>query len=180
MGYENEDLITSDEFMQEMVKALQDAIEVQEKYSETLTKLEEENQFLTDTIIQNKLGNIVSERRDLLTKLSENEFTTSRLSATATETKKKYETRLDKVAEMIEEMQVKQLNLDRYIAVEAEKKIAKQRKNNEETLKKEQKKLYEKYLKCERGIKRKLKIHYVITIVSVCAGIAGVLLKVLL
>ena len=71
---ETKDRITTEErpnadterLLDEMTQALQECMEVQDRYSEKLDELVAENQFLTDTIIQSKLGKITVERRHLI------------------------------------------------------------------------------------------------------------------
>ncbi len=71
---ETKDRITTEErpnedterLLDEMTQALQAAIEVQKRYSEILDEYVAENQVLTDTIIQSKLGKITVERRHLI------------------------------------------------------------------------------------------------------------------
>ncbi len=55
-----------DQLLDEMTQALQEAIEIQNRYSETLTKLEQENTLLGKVIIRNKLSGQVQEERKKL------------------------------------------------------------------------------------------------------------------
>lgn len=54
------------ELIEEMTKALQEALETFQEYSEAIDKLKDENKFLTDTIIKNKMSQITVERREIL------------------------------------------------------------------------------------------------------------------
>lgn len=54
------------ELIEEMTKALEEAMETQKRYSEVLDKLKNENQFLADTILNDKLGLITTERREII------------------------------------------------------------------------------------------------------------------
>lgn len=53
----------TDQMLNEMTEALQEAIEVQEKYSKVLEELEQENELLTNVIIKYKLGKEVEKER---------------------------------------------------------------------------------------------------------------------
>ncbi|MCR5222604.1 MAG: hypothetical protein K6D90_07065 [Lachnospiraceae bacterium] len=53
----------TDQMLDEMTEALQEAIEVQEKYSKVLEELEQENELLTNVIIKYKLGREVEKER---------------------------------------------------------------------------------------------------------------------
>ncbi len=54
------------QLIEEMTKALQEAIIIQHKHSVAINKLKDENKFLTDTIIKNKMSQITVERREIL------------------------------------------------------------------------------------------------------------------
>lgn len=49
--------------------ALQEAIDVQERFSAKLDELEKENSFLTETIVVNKLGLVTIERRKIIAEM---------------------------------------------------------------------------------------------------------------
>ena len=52
-----------DKLIQEMTEALEEAIQVQERFSETLEKLEEENNLLNEVILKHHLDYEVEKKR---------------------------------------------------------------------------------------------------------------------
>lgn len=166
-----------------MIEALEEAIMVQQKYSEALEKLKQENQFLADTITNNKLGKISTERRELLAKVSKAESDSKTAIAEASSVKSEYGQKLDKITILIKDVKSKQDNIDAYIDSAAESKVAdakadyiKHKKNNDKMLAKhkaENDVLLQKQL---NKYKKQHKMIIICGVVGVIIGILGVLL----
>lgn len=114
----------SNEQIEEMVELLQEAVVVQQKYATALEELKQENQFLADTITNNKLGKISTERRQLLTQMHEIESESKNIKEEAELVKSEYEQKLNKVTYIIKDFTGKQSNIDSYIDSEVENKVA--------------------------------------------------------
>ena len=112
------------EQINEMVQALEEAMVVQQKYADALAELKEENQFLADTITNNKLGKISTERRQLLARVTNAESDSKTAISEADAIKSEYEQKLDKITILIKDVKSKQADIDAYIDSEAENKVA--------------------------------------------------------
>lgn len=171
------------EQMNEMIEALQEAMVVQQKYATALEKLKQENQFLADTITNNKLGKISTERRQLLARVNQAESDSKAAVHKAESVKSEYESKLDKITVLIKEVQSKQSNIDTYINSEAETKVAnikadyiKHKQSNDEELAKhkaENNALLQDQL---NKYKQQHKIIVICGVIGVIVGILGVLL----
>ncbi len=58
--------MTNEKAIETLTQLCQEAFEALEECDDTINKLKEHNQFLTDTIVNNNLGKITAERRRLL------------------------------------------------------------------------------------------------------------------
>lgn len=171
------------EQMNEMIEALQEAMVVQQKYATALEELKQENQFLADTITNNKLGKISTERRQLLARVNQAESDSKTAIHEAESVKSEYESKLDKITVLLKEVQSKQSNIDTYINSEAETKVAnikadyiKHKKSNDEELAKykaENNALLQDQL---HKYKQQHKIIVICGVIGVIVGILGCLL----
>ena len=161
--------MSTEQLLEEMTKALQDALDTQTLCSETIDKLEKENQFLTDTILQKKLGKITEERRSLLEKMRKTKEKSERELKEAQEIRNEYDSKLEKVSKITKQALYEKESLDKCIEEKSEEKIKDIRDKNDENLKIEKKKLEKEYKKKEMALKKKEKIYWIII------GILGVL-----
>lgn len=164
------DEIETQRLLEEMTEALQAAHEVQERFSVKLDELEQENRFLSETITQNKLGLITTERRELLMKVADAESDVNKATEEARAIHDEYDEKLNKIALLIKDVQEKQADMDAHINAEAENKISDLKQTLNDNYKKEKAKLQKEYMKCEADIQRKLKVRTIIA--GICAGIA--------
>lgn len=162
--------------LNDMTEALQEAHEIQKKYAAKLDELEKENLFLSETITQNKLGLIATERRELLAENAKIKSDADRSISQANAIKDEYEQKLDKMSAMVKNIHNKQSNIDNYIDSEAKNKIFDLKQANSDILKKEREKLQKEYQKLETNIKQKLKIHRMATTIGIGIGAIGILL----
>ncbi len=176
--YMNYDENEIQQLLTEMTEALQEAHEAQERYSAKLDELEKENLFLSETITQNKLGLITTERRDLLRKVMQTESDASKALEEAQSIRSEYYTKLDKISVMIKDVMHKENNLDQCIDEESDKKIADQKQLLNNNYKKEKARLQHEYSKLEADIKHKLKIRTIIAAVGAGVAIISILLTV--
>ena len=107
----------------EMTEALQEAIDVQEKYSEKLDELAEENSFLSETILQNKLGRITLERKALIEKMEYAETNSKERLREAKEIQQEYNEKLKEVIKLNKELKNKVNHIDDYIKHNVDAKI---------------------------------------------------------
>ncbi len=107
----------------EMTEALQEAIDVQEKYSEKLDELAEENSFLSETILQNKLGRITLERKALIEKMEYAETNSKERLREAKEIQQEYNEKLKEVIKLNKELKSKVNHIDDYIKHNVDAKI---------------------------------------------------------
>ena len=108
--------------------ALAESLKVNEKYSEALDVLDKENKFLTDTLLNAKLGKTTTERRTLQAKIIQIQTESDKIKQEAYTVKSEYEQKLDKITFMIKDIKSKQDDIDSYIDTEAEKKVFEERK----------------------------------------------------
>ena len=85
------------EMIEQLNKALEQAMEVQDKYSAALDEMASENKFLTDTILQNKMGLITEERRKLLAEVNQANASSQNAIREAQKLKSEYERKLSKI-----------------------------------------------------------------------------------
>ena len=166
--------------IKQLTDALNECIEIQDQLSEALTECENENTFLTETIVNNNLGLIVTERRELLSKNRDIKYDADKAINEANAIKNEYSQRLDKIAKMIKDVSNKQSSIDKCIDSEADKKISNLKQANSEMLKKERQKLQKEYQKLEADIRQKLKFHRIIAAISISVGAIGILVGVLI
>ena len=167
------------ELLQEMTSALQEAQVVQERYSAKLDELEKENLFLSDTIKQNKLGLITTERRELLRKVREREEKAESALEEAQSIRSEFEGKINKVSVMIKDVTDKQNGLDDYIEKQAEDKIAQQKKALNSEYDKKKRELRHEYDKMKAGIQRKLKTRTIIMAISLIVAVAAIVSTIL-
>ncbi len=168
------------ELLNEMTEALQEAHEVQERYSAKLDELEKENLFLSETITQNKLGLITTERRELLMKVANAESDANKATEEARAIHNEYDEKLNKIALLIKGVQEKQADMDAHINAEAENKISGLKQTLNNNYKKEKSKLQKEYAKLEADIRQKLKNRTIIAGIGLGVGIISVLVMILL
>ncbi len=168
------------QLLNEMTEALEESHKIQERYSAKLDELEKENLFLSETITQNKLGLITTERRELLIKVAQTEADASKTLEEAKAIQSEYNAKLDNISILIKNAMYKENNIDKCIDEESDKKIADQKQTLNNNYKKEKAKLQREYNKLEADIKHKLKIRTIIAVVGVGIGIISPLLIVLI
>ena len=149
--------------LEEMAEALQESHEIQEKYSQKMNELIEENKFLSETITKSKLGLIATERRELLSNITRNKIESEKTMEEAVNIRNEYENKLEKITTLIMEVKNKNQDIESYINSEAEKKIAKTKSSLKNKYKKKEDDLMDKYSKLKLQITEKLKIRNNIT-----------------
>lgn len=160
-----------------MTAALNEAQEIQEQYSRTLSQLEQENDYLTDTIAQYKIGKIATERREMFSKLTQAKTSAAEAKEEADRIRNEYNSKLDQVSLSFKNIQEKQNNIDKYINAEAEKKIANTKRSLNDKYKTDNKKLRKEYNGKEIQLENKLKIYRIITSVAVLIAILTIILS---
>ena len=55
---------SNEKLIEDLTTAIEDLLNMQDQYSSMLDQIEEENRILSDTIEQNRLGNLASERKE--------------------------------------------------------------------------------------------------------------------
>lgn len=103
----------------ELLEILDDAINIQDEYAKAIEALEQENQFLTETIANNKLNKAASERRELQSQMKEIQSSSEETLKKAQDIKDEYEQKLEKIATIMRDVEIKQHNVDTYIKTEA-------------------------------------------------------------
>lgn len=161
--------------------ALAESLKVNEKYSEALDVLDKENKFLTDTLLNAKLGKITTDRRTLQAKIIQVQTESDKIKQEAYTVKSEYEQKLDKIAFMIKEVKSKQDDIDSYIDTEAEKKIFEERTKYKKLKSDNNKALELHKTECNdilnkhiAAYKEKRRNWIIITICSVIFGITGI------
>ena len=131
--------------LNELNQILQDAITIKHIHESTIDALKEENQFLADTLTQNKLGKITEERRDIKERLRQLKQSSEEAIKEADNIKGDYECKLEKLTIMIQDIKKKQSDIDVYINNEAENKISNKIDELENKYKKKNSKLQKEY-----------------------------------
>ena len=167
----------TEKLIQNMTAALNEAQEIQEQYSRTLSQLEQENDYLTDTIAQYKIGKIATERREMFSKLTQAKTSAAEAKEEADRIRNEYNSKLDQVSLSFKNIQEKQNNIDKYINAEAEKKIANTKRSLNDKYKTDNKKLRKEYNGKEIQLENKLKIYRIITSVAVLIAILTIILS---
>ena len=150
------------EQINEMAEALEEAMAVQQKYAAALKKLKEENQFLADTITNNKLGKISTERRQLLDRVSKTEYEARTAIKESNAIKSEYEQKLNKIIPFIRDINSKQADIDTYIDSKA-KIVSDKYKAENDALLQEQLNKY----------KKQHKIIIICGVIGIIVGILG-------
>lgn len=146
--------------------ALAESLKVNEKYSEALEVLDKENKFLTDTLLNAKLGKTVTERRNLQAKVLQVQAEADRIKQEAYDIKSEYESKLD---------------IDSYIDSEAEKKVYEERKKYKKLKSDNNKALELHKAECDDILNQHITIYkekrrnwIIITVCSIIFGIIGI------
>ncbi len=172
-SYEN---LSTEQLIEEMTNALKDAIEVQQRYSEMLDKLTEENQFLTETITQNNLGRLSTERRKLIEENREIKVSSDKALRDAKRIRSEYEYKLDKIADITKDILSKQEDINKYIDQESEKKIQEIKQNLKNKYNVNKSELQEKFQKMEDKFNGKIKAYRIMVILLVTVAAALIVL----
>ncbi len=122
------------EIITQMIKALEDAEEVRKEYADALTKLEEENQVLAETIKNNKIGNVVSEQRKLRAENRKYKEEIENVQKECEELKAEYNQKVKRAAILIKDVKSKKGDVDDYIDKESEKKLTALKKDMEDKI----------------------------------------------
>ena len=162
------------QLLTEMAEALRSAEEAQNRYSAKLNELEQENIFLSETIKQNKLGLITTERRDLLRKVSEREDGANRALEEARAIRSEYDEKLDKVSLIIKDVASKQNDLNGHIEKKAEAKIAKQKKTLGNKYNKDKTRLQKEYEELKAKIQKKIRTRTIVMLISIAIAAVAV------
>ena len=96
----------------ELTEALQQSNEIQRKQQSFIQHAKEENDFLSETILKNKLGKIAEERKKTLV-----------LEASSKKAKELYEARADEYKRRVRHIRKKQAKLNEYIEYVSNKKL---------------------------------------------------------
>ncbi len=157
-------------------KAIAILIKSNEEFMEIISFLKEENDFLTDTIVKNNLGEIKNERLYLHKKMAQVESEAKLSLDRANSIKNEY-------SEKLHDVQAKQNNIDQYIDQKAQKITEKIKNEYKEKEMNNDKRLAEQIAenneKLQEQIKKNNKTYKTflgITIISIIFGIAGIIL----
>ena len=179
----------SDEEYQIINQALDDAQEMRIKYSNALKLLEEQNDFLAETIEKQNLGQITAERHDMQAKIFKLQADSDKVNKEAQGMKSEYGKKLDKITILIQDIKAKQSDIDSYIDSESDVKIADIKKSLNAEYKKKKSELECQYLQKESDCEIKVVkfkhfmvtaiIGMVIATISAFTGIKALLLLII-
>lgn len=165
-------------------EAIASLLETCENLKEAIEQLQEENAFLTDTIVKNNLGQIKSERRYLLSENEQCKRNADIAMWNANQVKTEYETKMSEVNDKLADVNRKQSNINSYIEAEAENKV-KDIKAEYEKYKEANDKALDRY-KAENDnqlhekelfFRKRNKKYLVAAIVSIVFGIVGIIVN---
>lgn len=122
--------------IQRLTQELEKAKELQAQYTSIITKLKEENDFLTETITTNKLGKIASERRELKAKVRDLRFENQQAHAIKAE----YEEKLTAINCRSKSLDSLQIQIEAHIETEARKILTKYQEELDRAYKKKEEK----------------------------------------
>lgn len=161
------------ETIQKLTEACQDLMQM-------VNELKEENTFLTDTICNQKMGKITTERRQLLARANQAESDSKTAIAEANTIKSEYEHKLDKIIILIKDVKSKQSDIDAYIDCESDNKIQSQKDKLNNNYKKQKQKLQEEFNQKESQLtllvvqyKKRQYVGIIVGIIGVITGVLG-------
>lgn len=162
------------DLLKKLMISLKDSLDVQDKYEELTVQLIQENKFLIDTISEHNLGKITSERRSLLLQVEKAEISAKAIKNEADNIKDEYSDKLDKITMLIKDVKSKQSEIDKYIALEAKKRVSKKEKSLDLKYKERRDKLESEYKIREEIIIQKSKSFKQMLYVSILCMITSV------
>lgn len=115
--------MNKDETINKLTEACLELMQLINDCNDTIVELDEENTFLTETIINSKMSKITTERRQIQAKLNKTEAASKNAISEANAIKSEYEQKLDKIAILIKDVKAKQDNIDTYINSQSDTKI---------------------------------------------------------
>lgn len=131
--------------LQQTMEALEIKIEEEKKYKEALDILSKENQFMHNTIMNQKMGKITSERRKLLERIRESERASKEAVKNAKKAETEYHNEYTRIKGLLEQARKLKTETDRYIQEEAENMAQKQLEDGKKSLARHKKQLEEEY-----------------------------------
>jgi thiol:disulfide interchange protein len=162
-------------------EAIASLLETCENLKEAIEQLQEENAFLADTIEKNNLDQIESERRSLLAENEQYKRNADITIRKANQIKEEYESKISETNDRLADVKKKQIDIDSYIEVESEKKIAnikmeyeKHKKANDKALKQHKDENDKQLQEKETFYKEKNKKYSIITLASIVLAIIGI------
>lgn len=136
------------EIINELTEALQQSSEIQRKQQSFIQHAKEENDFLADTILKNKLGKIAEERKRILI-----------LEASSKKAKELYEQRAEEYRQKTRSIKRKQDKINEYVDYISDKKIEKKKARLARSLREKESVLRDYYKEKENAYTRKLTIY---------------------
>ena len=165
-------------------EAIKDLMECCDEYEKIISQLQEENAFLTETIENNNLDKIASERRTLLNNIKQRESASELKMKNAESIKTEYFSKLDELNERLADIKTKQDNINLYIDASAEEKVANERQEYQKHKSVNDKALKKHMAECDKHLQEKIILYkekqkkcIIITICSVLLGIIGILIN---
>lgn len=138
-------------------------------------QLIQENQFLIDTISENSLGKITSERRSLLLQIEKYEISANAIKNEANIIKNEYSDKLNKITILLKDVESKQSEIDKYIVSEAKKRVSKKEKNLDSQYIEKCNELKSKYKEKENILNQKIRNIKQILFVSILCMITAII-----
>ncbi|MGN0347890.1 MAG: hypothetical protein ACI4DU_11470 [Lachnospiraceae bacterium] len=167
-------------------EAIASLLKTCENLKDAIEQLQEENAFLTDTIVKNNLGQIKSERRTLLSENEKCKRDNDTILKKANQIEAEYKTKMTEADNRLADARKKQSDVDFYIESEADKKIEdikleyeEYKKANDKALKKHKKMVDKKMKETEMLYKEKNKKWIVFGTVGIIAIIINFLTYIL-
>lgn len=152
----NEDL----EYIYEL---LDQACKNQETALEAIKELQEENEFLTDTIIGKKMATLTEERRNLLKKMKDTSDIAKQQLEEAQKIKDLYESNIEKTSLILQNIKTKQDETDKYIQQEAQVLYKKQEAKLKKEYESKKYKIEKEYEGKEMILLNKIKIYKIVS-----------------
>jgi thiol:disulfide interchange protein len=165
-------------------EAIESLINSCNEYDQVIEQLQEENAFLADTIEKYNLDEIQSERRSLLAEVKKSKTDSDAAIKNANAVKEEYLSKINELNSRLEDVKLKQQDINAYIEIESNKKIesikADYQKHKAENDKKLEKHIAEnnQYTKEQQeNLFRKNRKWIIISIISIAFGVLGILIN---
>ena len=139
-----------------LVSKLKNADAILLRQQQIIEELRSENDLLTSTILNNEIGKIAEERRQLRKEIRESKDNERRASVELQNYKAEYDNKYDELVVRLQDVKAKQTNIDDYIVSEAAEMIKEEQKSLEEQYSVRVQTLKDKYTAKAEQLSRKL------------------------